>query len=109
MTLAPDRFRIPFDTTPWVQIAAGMRAKIITGGGMQLRLVEFTPSFEEDGFCTSGHAGVVVEGALDIEYDGGSAHYRTGDGLLIPAGVEASPCRPGDRTKRARARLSPYA
>jgi quercetin dioxygenase-like cupin family protein len=49
--------------------------------------VEFTKEFVEPG-CTKGHIGYILEGRIEIDFDGKPIVFGPGDGLFIPAGEE---------------------
>jgi len=60
--------RIDFGDVAWQAPAPGQRSKVVERGGKRLRLVEFAEGFAEDDWCTAGHAGVVLEGALTVAF-----------------------------------------
>lgn len=88
-----DGRKIDFNSLDWDSPAPGIRSRNFTRFGKQLRLVEISRDFVEEDWCLKGHAGFVVEGELEIEFDGEVITYKAGDGLLIPAG-EASKHKP---------------
>ena len=63
-----------------------MRYKAATEGGKQIRLVEFTKKFVEPDWCTKGHIGYILEGQLEINFNGNISIYNTDDALCIPEG-----------------------
>jgi Cupin domain len=79
---------IAFDEIAWLTVAPGLRTKTVVHGGRKLRLVELGRDFVEPDWCTRGHAGLVLEGAIDIDVAGTVLRFRAGDGLFIPAGEE---------------------
>jgi len=79
-------YKIDFDSIPWETPAAGVRAKILKKDGKQLRLVEFTREFVEPDLCRKGHFGYVLEGELEIDFDGKRVLFAQGDGVFIPPG-----------------------
>ena len=54
--------------------------------GKQLRLVEFTQEFIESNWCTKGHIGFIIEGKLEVNFNGNIIIFNSGDGLFITAG-----------------------
>ena len=96
--------RIDFDAVVWESPVPGQRFKVVVGGGVRVRLVEFAEGFEEDGWCTAGHAGVVLEGALTVVFRaGGEQRLIAGDAILIEAG--AAQAHKGVLGRGERARL----
>ena len=77
---------IAFDDLPWESSAPGARSKTQALGAQQLRLVEFTRELDHPHWCETGHIGYVLEGELELEFEGGALSFRTGDGLSIPPG-----------------------
>lgn len=63
-----------------------MRFKAYTQAGKRLRLVEFTKDFIEPDWCRTGHAGMILEGRMEIDFDGEVIEFGPGDGVFIPAG-----------------------
>lgn len=79
-------YKIDFDSMPWENPAAGVRFKACEQGGKKLRLVEFGREFVEPDWCTKGHIGYVLEGKMNIDFDGKILTFGPGDGVFIPAG-----------------------
>ncbi|MEP7341927.1 MAG: cupin domain-containing protein [Acidobacteriota bacterium] len=78
--------KIDFDAIAWNSPAPGIRSRAFTHFGKQVRLLEITRDFVEEDWCLKGHAGYVIEGELEIDFDGETIIYRAGDGLLIQPG-----------------------
>jgi len=79
--------RIDFDDLPWESPLPGVRFKAFMHGARQVRLLEFSPGFEEPDWCTRGHAGRVLEGSLTLRFRDGDEHRLvTGDTFSIEAG-----------------------
>ena len=85
--------RIDFDSIAGDSPASGLEVRAFAQSGKQIRLPEITRDFVEEDWCLKGHAGYIVEGELEIDFDGKTIVYRAGDGLLIPGG-EASKHKP---------------
>lgn len=90
--------RVPFDDLPWQTSPAGVRFKVHRDGAIQLRLLEFTPDLVHPNWCVAGHAGYVIEGDLEIEFDDHVERHGGGDGVLIPdKGISALVGRRGSK------------
>ena len=83
-----NQYRIDFDSIPWQEPAAGVRFKVYEQDGKRLRLVEFAKEFVEPDWCCSGHAGQILEGRMEIDFDGEVIVFGPGDGVFIPPGEE---------------------
>ena len=81
--------RIGFNASDWSSPAPGVREKVAVVGKQRLRLVEFTPEFVEEDWCTRGHIGYMLEGELEIAFEDHTIRLREGDGSFVPSG-EAS-------------------
>jgi quercetin dioxygenase-like cupin family protein len=84
-----EQFVIDFESIEWTEPAPGIRFKAIVQDGRQLRLVEFAQNFVESDWCKKGHIGYVIEGELEINFNGARKRVKSGDGLIIPAGEKA--------------------
>ena len=82
------QYRVDFDSIPWESPMAGVRFKAYTQDGRRLRLVEFAKEFVEPDWCTSGHTGLILEGQIEIDFDGQVITFNPGDGIFIPPGEE---------------------
>jgi quercetin dioxygenase-like cupin family protein len=80
---------VEFDRLPWEHPADGVRFKAFRSGAQQLRLLEFSPGFIDDEWCTSGHAVHVLEGALTLEMRRGDRlELKEGDVAFLRVGEE---------------------
>ncbi len=77
--------KIDFNKLEWAVIS-GAQYKSFQKEGVQLRVVEFFDDFEEIDWCQKGHIGYVLEGRLQIDFDGQIIEYRVGDGIWITEG-----------------------
>ncbi len=82
------QYKIDFGSMSWETPADGVRFKSYEQGGRKLRLVEFTKEFVEPDWCTKGHIGYVLEGQMEVDFDGKKIVFIPGDGIFIPAGGE---------------------
>jgi quercetin dioxygenase-like cupin family protein len=64
----------------------GARFKAYKHDGKLLRLVEFTKKLVEPDWCKKGHIGYVLNGEMEINFDGETVPYKAGDGIFIPPG-----------------------
>lgn len=83
-----EQYRIDFDAIEWESPMAGVRFKAYEQGGMKLRLAEFGRDFVEPDWCVKGHIGYVLEGRLEIDFDGNKISFGPGDGIFIPPGEQ---------------------
>jgi quercetin dioxygenase-like cupin family protein len=83
-----EQYKIDFESMAWESPAAGVKFKAYEQDGRKLRLAEFTKDFVEPDWCTKGHTGFILEGKMEIDFDGEKAVFGPGDGLFIPAGEE---------------------
>lgn len=82
-----EQYKIDFESMAWERPADNVRFKAYEQGGRKLRLVEFGKEFVEPG-CTKGHIGYILEGQMEIDFDGEVIVFGPGDGVFIPAGEE---------------------
>ena len=80
------QYKIDFESMPWESPVVGAKVKAYEQNGRKLRLVEFTREFAEPVWCTKGHIGYILEGQLEINFDGKIVVFGPGDGLFIPPG-----------------------
>jgi quercetin dioxygenase-like cupin family protein len=83
-----NQYRIDFQSTEWQVPADGVRFKAYEQDGKKLRLAEFSKEFVEPDWCTKGHIGYILEGQIEIDFDGKTIVFGPGDGIFIPAGKE---------------------
>ncbi len=83
-----EQYKVDFNSTGWEVPADGVRFKAYEQGGRKLRLVEFRKEFVEPDWCTKGHIGYILEGQMEIDFNGKIIIFGPGDGLFIPAGEE---------------------
>jgi quercetin dioxygenase-like cupin family protein len=72
---------------PWESPALGIRHKLHRVDSRVLRLVEYSQEMVPH-WCSKGHIGQIVEGALEIEFGTGTLRFKAGDLVFIPAGPE---------------------
>ena len=81
-----DQYKVDFESIQWESPADGVRFKAYEQGGKKLRLVEFTKEFIEPDWCTKDHIGYILQGQMEIDFDGKVILFGPGDGVFIPAG-----------------------
>jgi len=90
---------IPFTISEWDQIAP-VEYKGETGtsfwrifeeGNVRVRIVDYSPGFRSDHFCSRGHILLVLEGSIHIELKDGQAFelksgssFQVGDDIKNP-------------------------
>jgi len=82
-----ETFRVIFRELEWQSPMPGVRFKAFRSGNKQIRLAEFSNEFVEPDWCEKGHMGYVMEGSLEIDFNGKTVTYKAGDGLVIPPGT----------------------
>ncbi|MBC8471506.1 MAG: cupin domain-containing protein [Planctomycetes bacterium] len=82
------QYRIDFESMAWESPADGVRFKAYEQGSKKLRLVEFSKEFVEPDWCTKGHIGYILQGQMEIDFDGEKIVFGPGDGVFIPEGPE---------------------
>ena len=80
-------YRIDFSTVPWESPIPGMRQKVVVHRSKRIRVVEYSKDMAPH-WCEKGHWGYILEGSMEIEFDGGTKLYKAGEGVFIPDGPE---------------------
>jgi len=89
--------QIPFGTTDWASVAPtehfGDTGKAVWRtrefGGIRVRMVEYSPGYLADHWCSKGHILLVVEGELDTELaDGRRFTLKSGMSYQVADGAE---------------------
>ena len=76
-----------FSETPWQKVNDFASQKLIDNGEKRVRLLKLLPGFQEQEWCTRGHTGYVIDGALEMEFsEGGNHTYSAGDPILVSNG-----------------------
>ena len=83
-------FKVQFDSIEWQPALPGARFKVFRDGAKQLRLLELTSVFVEPEWCEKGHAGIVLKGELEIDFNGRVIRYPEGSGIFIPSGAASA-------------------
>ncbi|MBN2591107.1 MAG: cupin domain-containing protein [Sedimentisphaerales bacterium] len=80
------KYKIDFESKKWESPAVGVRFKAYEQNSRKLRLVEFFKEFIEPDWCKKGHIGYVLEGQMEIDFNGTKKIFGPGDGVFIPSG-----------------------
>ncbi len=83
-----EQYKVEFESMEWEVPVDGVRFKAYEQGGRKLRLVEFAKEFVEPDWCRGGHIGYILEGQIEIDFDGKAIVFGPGDGVFIPAGEQ---------------------
>jgi hypothetical protein len=83
-----------FSETPWEQVGDFARQKTIDNGEKRVRLLKLASGFEEKDWCTRGHTGYVIDGALELEFQDRKLTLSAGEPILVSHG-EAHKARTG--------------
>ena len=81
-----EQHKIIVDTLDWESLLTGVGYKRYNSDNKQIRLVEYDKSFIEQVWCIIGHMGYVIEGEIEIDFNGENINYRPGDALFILPG-----------------------
>ena len=84
------QFKVDFDSMEWQSGREGVRFKLFQEGARQLRLVEFMSGEVAPDWCSQGHIGFVLSGALDIDVAGKVVSFSEGDGIFLPSGQSSA-------------------
>ncbi len=80
------QYRVDFVSMKWERPAAAVRFKAYEQEGKKLRLVEFSKGFIEPDWCSKGHIGYILDGQMEVDFNGKVVLFSAGDGVFIPAG-----------------------
>lgn len=81
------RYKVDFAGLGRESPMAGGRHEYIDRDGLRVRLVEYSNAMPPH-CCDRGHSGFLVEGRMEIEFDGGTVAFEPGDGIVIPDGSD---------------------
>lgn len=81
-----EQYKIDFKSVPWETPVAGVKFKAHEQDNRRLRLAEFSTEFVEADWCTKGHIGYILDGRMEIDFNGKIVMFGPGDGLFIQAG-----------------------
>ena len=81
------QYKADFSNIKWESPIEGVKHKYIDQNNLRLRLVEYSKAMQPH-WCEKGHYGYLIEGQMEIEYEGSKIIYNQGDGIFIPDGSE---------------------
>jgi quercetin dioxygenase-like cupin family protein len=81
-----EQYRVDFESMAWEMPVVGFKFKAYQQGDRKLRLVDFVKEFVEPAWCTKGHIGYILEGQMEIDFDGNIIVFGPGDGIFVPPG-----------------------
>ena len=89
---------IPFGTTDWSAVArtehSALEGKAFWRtqqfGGVRVRMIDYTPGYVSDHWCSKGHILLCLEGELHTELENGQVHVlRPGMSYQVADNAEA--------------------
>jgi quercetin dioxygenase-like cupin family protein len=91
---------VPFCTTDWDKVAvtehpgeAGTAFwRTLEAGNIRVRMVEYTPGYLADGWCSRGHVLLVLEGTVVTELDDGRS-FILSPGMSFQVADDETPHR----------------
>lgn len=83
----------------WEYPMPGARHKALVHDSQKVRVAEFTSEFKEDGWCELEHVGYVLEGCMEIDFQGRVEVFQAGDGIFIPQGMKHKASVPSGTVK----------
>ena len=93
---------VDFPSLDWEEEGAGIRALVAQAAGSRWAVVEYGPGAARDEWCTDGHRGYVLEGAIEYDFEDGSGPLALsrGHGFVLAAGTGHRGRNPGETTTR---------
>ncbi len=96
---------IPFQTVDWMKIEPtlhpGLNGEALWRtrqfGEIRVRMVDYSPGYEADHWCTKGHVLLVLEGELETELADGR-RFRLGPGMSYQVADGEEPHRSRTRS-----------
>jgi len=64
----------------WIQDVPGIRAREAQIEGHRWAIVEYAPGAKREDWCSDGHAGFVISGAIEYEFEDGAPSLSVGEG-----------------------------
>lgn len=64
----------------WTQDVPGIRAREAHIEGRRWAIVEYAPTAKREEWCLDGHAGFVISGAIEYEFEDGGTPLTVGEG-----------------------------
>ena len=76
--------KVDFESLEWQDPLPGARFKVFQRGNRRLRMVELAKGFTDPDWCSKGHIGYVLEGEMDVDFEGSIVRFSAGDGIFNP-------------------------
>jgi quercetin dioxygenase-like cupin family protein len=91
---------VPFSTVDWSRVPVSVHPgetgqalwRTVEAGNLRVRMVEYTPGYRADHWCSRGHVLLVLEGELVTELSDGSTHVLRA-GVSYQVAEDAAPHR----------------
>jgi quercetin dioxygenase-like cupin family protein len=80
LRFAIDDVAIELSGIAWTQDVPGIRAREADIEGHRWAIVEYAPRAKRDEWCFDGHAGFVISGAIEYEFEDGGPPLMVGEG-----------------------------
>jgi len=79
---------VPFPSVDWQDDVPGIRARETIIDGRRWAIVAYAPAARREEFCRDGHWGLVLEGAVEYEFDDGGERLeaRAGEAFFLSTG-----------------------
>ena len=96
--------QIPFGTTDWASVRSERKAgetgwadwKVCQFGDIRVRMLEYSPGYKADHWCSKGHILLCLEGELHTELaDGRTFVLKAGESYQVADGAEPHRSRTG--------------
>lgn len=81
-----ENYIIDFESMHWEEPQPGIRFKAFIQDQTKIRIVVFTEKFVETDWCLNSHVGYVIEGEMEVEFEGEVRTFKAGDSFFIPKG-----------------------
>ena len=80
---------VDFDALAWEDDGPGIRARAEQVADSRWAIVEYGPGAARDEWCTDGHRGYVLQGAIEYQFEDGShaLSLEAGQGFVLAAGT----------------------
>jgi quercetin dioxygenase-like cupin family protein len=78
-----------FGDMAWEDDVPGIRDRAATVDGARWAVVEYAAGAAREEWCEDGHRGLVLDGAIEYEFDDGREKLvaRSGQAFLLPSGI----------------------
>jgi ethanolamine utilization protein EutQ (cupin superfamily) len=91
--------RVDFSKIDWQHPMPGAKYRAFENGTQKIRIVEFTHDLVEEDWCEKEHFGYIIEGKMEIDFQGRVEVFQAGDGIFIPQGIKHKASVPSGAVK----------